>query len=65
MPLKDFGFLFLFALTGAAIYELVVYLAEPYSIDWATLISEVVIVSLLVSGILFLVKNVVAKKGDR
>ena len=65
MPLKDFGFLLLFALTGAVIYELVVYLADPYSIDWATLVSEVIIVSLLVSGILFLVKNVVNKKDDR
>ena len=64
MSLKDFGFMFLFALTGAVIYELVVYLADPYSIDWSTLISEVVIVSLLVSGILLLVKNLVNKKGD-
>ncbi|HLR32778.1 MAG TPA: hypothetical protein VK074_09825 [Fodinibius sp.] len=53
---KDFGFLFGFAFLGACIYELIVYLADPYSPNWSVLIREMLVASALVSAVLIAVK---------
>lgn len=65
MQFKDFGFLFLFALIGALVYELIIYLFDPASIYWPGIITEVLVVSLLVSGILFVIKNLLSKKHTK
>ncbi|HLR25607.1 MAG TPA: hypothetical protein VK112_07040 [Fodinibius sp.] len=54
--MKDFSFLFSFALLGACIYKLIVYLADPYSPNWPELIREILVVSALVSAVLLAVK---------
>jgi|GEM_PF-4881835 len=62
--LKTFVSILSFSFIGACIYEVIVYLSNPFSPNWPELIREMLIVSLLVSGTIYIIQGFVTQSDD-